>query len=205
MNQLQDYLLGSIWYREPIVNPYQVISDFFFDADVKTYRKIVKAMMFAASKEEIYAKSSPSELLHNVEMLESLINAAYLINSQDRHSPVQISDQDLFNPDLFRDVNNALSDWANFPRALSLKEYKNPYLAIRRFFEVMELSSWKSALKEILDFALSEYSIYDDDNDIDCLSVYIYLTKLIESAHLIEVREINRIRGSVKITVKTES
>ena len=138
-------------------------------------------------------------------MLESLINAAYLIDNQGRHSPLQIGDQDLFNPNLFRGAHKYITDWAYFPRALSLKEYKDPYLAFSRFFEIMELSSWKFALQEILDFALSEYSIYDDDNDIDCLSVYIYLTKLIESAHLIEVREINRIRGSVKITVKTES
>jgi len=205
MSPLHDYFLGSIWHREIIASPDQVITDFCRDRDVNCYRKGIKALLLAATTEDIYSKGSPSDLLYEMKMVESLINAAYLINQQDRYSELEIGDEDLFNPALFRYGHGRASDWHCFPRNLSLKEYKNPYLAMRRFFRVMDLPAWKSILNDIVDFALGEDSINDAEIDIDLVSVYIYLTKLIESAYLIEARKVAVPGGSVKVMVKTKA
>jgi hypothetical protein len=198
MKREQDYLETSIWYRERITNPYEVIAEFFFDADIATHRKMVRDILLAANSDKVYDKDSPSDLLLQFKFVESVINAAYLINEEGKESPIKIEKKDVFNPNLYCSWHKDLTEWDFFPRQLSLKEYINPYLVFARFFKHKALLEWKQELQEILDYALARSSISESTMNIDTLAAYFFLSKLIEAAHLIDVRETSHIGGYIK-------
>jgi hypothetical protein len=203
MKQEHDYIESSIWYKEEITDPYQIIAEFFSAADLNSNRKIIKDVLFAANSEKIYKKDTPGDLLFHFKLFESLINAAYLINQEKKKSPLEISNYELFNPNLFRGWDKDSSDWDFLPRTLSLKEYRNPYVVFKRFFRFMDLSAWKKELCDILEYALGKDSLFEAGVNIDYLSIYLYMTKLIEAAHLIDAREIYHIGGMIKNRIKT--
>ena len=202
MKQEQNYIETSIWYKDEITDPDQIIAEFFSAAGLDANRKIIRNLLFAANSTKVYNKDLPGDLLYHMGLFESLINAAYLINQQKRKSPLEISNYDVFNPNLFRGWGRDTTDWEFIPHSLSLKEYTNPYVVFKRFFKFEELSKWKSDLRDILNYALTKESLFEAAVYIDCLSIYLHLTKLIEAAHLIDVREIYHIGGMMKHRIK---
>lgn len=205
MKQEADYLESSVWYRELISDPYQVIAGFFQAADVVSHKKEIKNAILAACSDHICNKKNPSDVIWYFELLESVVNAAYIINKEKKKSPLSISNNDLFNPNLFCSWHRDLTKWDFFPRALSLKEYVDPYLVFKRFFKFLSLPDWKRELKDILDHALGTTSLEETGIDFNCLPIYLNLTKLIEAVHLIDVREINYIGDMIKNRYKKES
>lgn len=198
MKHEHDYLKTSIWYRAEIIDPYEVVAEFFNDSDIATHREMTRDILLAACSDKIYNKDSPGDLLLQFEFIESVINAAYLINEEGKESPIKIEKKDVLNPNLYCSWHKDLTEWDFFPRVLSLEEYINPYLVFRHFFERKALPEWKRELKEILDYALARDSLFEAGMAIDPLSTYLYLSKLMEAAHLIDVREINHIGGHIK-------
>lgn len=197
-----DYLETSLWYREKIIDPYQIIAEFFSAADIASYRDTIKGVLQAACSDRIWRKNSPGDLLYKFKMFESVINAAYLVNKEKKTSPLSIDYKDIFNPNLYIGWRSNNKEWDYFPRLLSFKEYSNPYLAFKRFFKYLKISQWKQDLSCLLDYALIETSLFEAGIEIDTLSIYFHLTKLVEAAHLIDVREINHIGGRIKNRVK---
>lgn len=198
MKQNKEYLETSIWYKEKMTDPYQVIAEFFSAANVSDYRKDIKKIVQSAYSCHIWKKSAPGDLLYIFGMLESIINAAYLINSKGKKSPLNIDRKDIFNPNLYCGWHSDYTEWDYFPRVLSFKEFVNPYLTFKRFFKYRKLSAWKKELHNLLEHALSSASIFESIEFSDCLSIYRYLVKLVEAVHLIDVREINHIGGNIK-------
>jgi hypothetical protein len=198
MKKHEDYLATSLWYREEITDPYQVIAESYDFADVAFYRKLIKNVLLAAGSEKVCRKDDPGNLLYELKMLESVINAAYLINKEKKVSPFTIGEGDVFNKNLFCGRNGRDNEWDYFPRSLSMKEFIDPYLVFKRFFKYKDLDSWKEDLEIILNFALTKGSITGSGEEIDLLPIYIHLTKLVEAAHLIDVRETTHIDGRIK-------
>lgn len=199
MKQEREYLDTSIWYREKITDPYQIFAEFFSSADVVSHKRTVNDALRAAGSGCIYDKRNPGDLLFSLGLLESVINAAYLLNKEKRKSPLSIEVNSVFDPNLFRGwLGGDLADWDYFPRMLSLKEYKNPYIVFKRFFKFQNLADWKTDLRTIAEYALVKTSLSEACIDMDSLSIYLFLTKLIEAAHLIDVREITHIGGTIK-------
>jgi hypothetical protein len=58
-------------------------------------------------------------------------------------------------------------------------------------------------LDDLKRFALSKESFSDASIEFDALSIYMHLTKLIEAAHLIDVREVTHIDGRIKNKFKS--
>ena len=86
-------------------------------------------------------------------------------------------------------------DWTDFPRFLSRKEYCNPYAVFRKFFKYQSLDGWLTIWRDIIDGALCPEEARFSINE---LTVYTYLVKLVEAAHLIDVRETVHVRGRLK-------
>lgn len=196
------YLKTSLWYKEKITDPYQVIAEFFSSADIAYYRKSIKDILMAASSANVCSKSNPGNVLYRFERLESVINAAYLLNREKKQSPLDIGKEDVFNPNLYCGWQADLSEWDFFPRILTLKEYINPYLVFKRFFKYHQLAEWKKELQDLLQYALITDNLFEVGLFVDTLSSYFHLTKLVEAAHLIDVREINHIGGHIKNRAK---
>jgi len=202
MKSANDYLRTSLWYKEKITDPYQVIAEFFCSTHLTAYRKCIKDALKAAAGKFIWRKYNPGDLLYDFKMIESVINAAYLINKENKTSPLTISKESSFNPNLFCGWHADSTQWDYFPRALSFKEFSNPYLTFKRFFKYLSLPKWKLELQDLLDYALVETSLSEAGIEKDMLSLYFHLSKLIEAAHLIDVREISHIDGIPKNRIK---
>jgi len=144
MKQEYNYIETSIWYKDEIADPDQIIAEFFSAAGLDANRKIIRNLLFAANSTKMYNKDTPGDLLFHMQLFESLINAAYLINQQKRKSPLEIPNYDLFNPNLFRGWGRDTTDWEFIPHSLTLKEYVNPYVVFKRFFNFKELRSGRA-------------------------------------------------------------
>jgi hypothetical protein len=66
----------------------------------------------------------------------------------------------------------------------------------------LSLKKWKQELQDLLEYALVETSLAEAGIVKDMLSIYFHLTKLIEAAHLIDVRETTHIGGHLKNRAK---
>lgn len=66
----------------------------------------------------------------------------------------------------------------------------------------MSLPKWKQELQDLLEYALVETSLSEAGIEKDMLSLYLHLTKLVEAAHLIDVRETTHIGGHLKNRAK---
>ncbi len=86
MEKQEEYLQSSLWYREPIIDPYQVIARFFDHMTISDCRKKVKRLVLAAGSAKAYRKDSPGNIIYFFKMIESVINAAYLINQEKKKS-----------------------------------------------------------------------------------------------------------------------
>ena len=202
MKSAKNYLQTSLWYKEKITDPYQVIAEFFCSAGLTAYRKCIKAALGAVSGKHIWRKYNPGDLLYEFKMIESVINAAYLINKENKTSPLIIKKESSFNPTFFCGWHVDSTQWDYFPRVLSFKEYVNPYLTFKRFFKYLSLPKWKQELQDLLEYALVETSLAEAGIEKDMLSLYLHLTKLVEAAHLIDVRETTHIGGHLKNRAK---
>lgn len=198
-----EYLDTSIWYKEVITDPYQVVASFFDYANVSVYRNDIMGILNAACSHYVWNKTSPFDLLHRIEKFEAVVNAAFVINQEKKKSPLTINPHEIFNPNLYYGWHANYSEWDYFPRMLSFNEYVNPYLAIRMFFKRKKIKEWKKIMQDLLQYALSKESIFDSGESIDSLCLYRYFVTLIEAVHLIDVREINHIDGRIKNRTKT--
>lgn len=197
-----DYLETSLWYREKIMDPNQVIAQFFTSGDIASYRKTIRKIVQAACSNRIYSKNNPGDLLYKFKMLESVINSAYLINQEKKKSPLLITQSDAFSAELFAGSHAKTTAWDYFPRLLSWKEFSDPYLAFRRFFKFAAISRWKDDLNCLLDYSLGKTNLFEAGIDIDIFNIYLHLIKLVEAAHLVDVREIKHVDGRIKSRVK---
>jgi hypothetical protein len=179
----QDYLKTSVWYKEPIDDPYQLIAEFFDSADIAYYRKHIKSIIQTAGSYNCWKKKDPGYLMDEFRLLESIINAAYLLNHQKKKDPLCIDPEDVFDPNLF-------VGWGG--------EFANPYLVFKRFFRFQELAKWKQDLQCLLDYSLRSLNILEEEENINLFGLHSHLTKLVEAAHLIDVREVNHIGGRIK-------
>lgn len=167
----------SIWYREKIDDPIQVIHNFFDAYSLMNFKTYFYEVLNATSADHFYQKGSPSDVLYNLERLESMINVAYLINEEN----LEVADIDP-NP---RDVRSCAANYEMIPSMLSKEEMLNPQEVLKSFFSYKSLKEWKETLIEINDFALSKHPAHEWGVWIDVLPVFIYSVKLAEVLYLI--------------------
>lgn len=198
MGKHKHYLKTSIWYKEKIHDPYQVIADTFSVADIDFYRNTITEIVNTAYSADVWSKTDPGNLLFYFKMIESVINSAYLINIDKKKNPLQIDISNLLNKNLYCGYHTSLTEWDYLPRSISKEEYINPYLVLKQFFEFSDLIEWKRILNNLFEYSLTRTSLYKPDMNVSVLSVHAYLTKLHEATHLIDVRENNHVGGIIK-------
>ena len=168
----------SIWYRERIDDPIQVIRNFFDAYSLMNFKAYFYEVLNATSTDHFYQKGSPSDVLYNLERLESIINVAYLINEEN----LEVIEIDT------KPRGGSCSFAANYemiPSMLSKEEMLNPQEVLKSFFSYKSLKEWKETLIEINDFALSKHPAYEWGVWIDSLSIFIHSGKLAEALYLI--------------------
>jgi hypothetical protein len=173
------YRKKSIWYKERITDPRQIISDFFIYSELEFYRKTIRQVVRVASSKRIWTTSEPGELVDEFKWLESVINAAYILNKKGKREFPKVA------PVAGTEIRQNFT-----PRFLTGKEYGNPYRVFKRFFRYRSIAVWKQELQGLLDHCIRSTSIMEEeDKEVDIIGLYVYLTKLVEAAYLIELRD----------------
>jgi hypothetical protein len=171
-----------------ITEPYELIAEAFRFADIGDYREMIQGVMMGACSETIYRRKTPGDLLYEFKIMLSIVDAAELINKKKKKNLVIKEKGDLFDKRFYRRRHDQDNEWTYFPRFLSKREYVNPYLVFKKFFTYKTSKKWKEDLDFVLNYSLSRYSMIEDNAEMDVLTMFIYLSKLVEAAHLVDVR-----------------
>jgi|GEM_PF-797371 len=174
-------------------HPHECISDFFAAFSLPEARTYLRHLLHAAYEKQYYKKESPGNLLYFVEELGRLLAAAFiLVNEYDQHAKSILPKGEA--PDITRIAlycrGHSSNPWHHFPRHLSLKEYRNPYRALQKLGRYQQLPAWNGMLHTLLMGALGRGSLYEIGGIADVLRVSSLLYKLLDAAHLIDVREL---------------
>lgn len=197
MKAKKDVFATTGWLSRKETDPHQVIAEFFSVFSLTGIRQTIKGLLLSAYRKKIYNKRAPCDVLFDMKVLESLIRAAHLLTEKKRKTPIKVNDSDLLDKKFYCGRHAFSTEWDFLPRTLSVNEYKNPYLAFKRFFKYQDLPQWKKDLEDILHTSLSRSKEVSEMN-VELLPVYFHLTKLVEAAHLIDIREITHIHGHLK-------
>jgi len=127
-----------------------------------------------------------------MKLLEELIKAAFEITEScsKRENAIIANDSEEGAPasgdyvSHYRDCN----PWNSFPRSLTIKQYRNPYKAIKKFARYASLPQWKTYIKDCTEYALLDTNIDDVLLSYDILAFRLHLLQLIEACHLLDVR-----------------
>lgn len=189
MNQRTKLMIHSLWYKERIGDPLQVIAETFGNTDIVTLKKFVTDLFKAACHKRPCHHYSIADIFYYLKLLEAIINASFLINLQKRNSPININEFELFNPKFFSGQKIYVNNWDYFPKNLTQQEFINPYAALSKAFEFCSIKEWKTRLDVIVTYAFDKGSLSEDSITIEVIGTYLQLTALLEAAHLIDVRE----------------
>ena len=137
-------------YREKINAPIQVIRNFFDAYSLMIFKTYFFEVLKATSADHFYQKGSPSDVLFNLEKLESIINVAYLINREN----FELVDIEPFT----RDIWSFAGNYEMLASMLSKEEMLKPQEVLKSFFSYKSLKEWKETLIEINIFALSKHA-----------------------------------------------
>jgi len=187
-------------YQAQIENPYAVAHDFFDCFELPIAVQFLKSWLYSADK-TIWNKSYPAELLFFYAKLEALIEAAHLINQIAKPDTNAIllftaAEQEapnLMQANFFVGWPKYYSPWDYFPRSLNKKEFINPYLAIQKCFQFMDMPTWRETLYLLLYDAFVDYTVYEYVTNQKLLDLYRCLHKLLDATHLLDVRVVRKL------------
>lgn len=172
---------------------YGVITEFFDAWSLPTAKKYLKKILEDAMSTKP-TKINPSTVLYFFKTLGGLTGAALIIakNKAYREEAIVKLNEDGF-PDLLnhRDYvgrHEPAHQWLYFPRALSVKEFADPYRVFKKLARYADEEEWRSLFEELQDFCFYKTSFAECGEEYNILRVSGLLHKLVEAAHLIQVR-----------------
>ncbi len=171
---------------------YECIRSFFDHFVIDDAVSWLESIIKAAAGKKIWKKEAPAQMLLYMKLLEALITAAFEITEScsKREIAIIANDSEEAAPapgdyvSHYRDCN----PWSCFPRSLTIKQYRNPYKAIKKFTRYATLPQWKTYMEDCTEYALLDARIDDAMQSSDVLAIRLHLLQLIEACHLLDVR-----------------
>ncbi len=174
---------------------FKALDDFFDAYSLAHARYMLGELIRSADAERIWKGKCPANAVWFTQKLQELISAVFAIIQEDQYPDEIILDKnntdDLWMLKNYADYcgwHRASTPWDFFPRHLSQKEFLNPFRALKKFTRYRSLPAWSDALKELALHALSPDSIQEFEDGTSLLGTWLHLHKLLEAAHLLEVR-----------------
>ncbi len=182
---------------EEISKPHGVIAGYFSGVSLPGRLESIQQLITSAANDQEwnYQRYRPPFIM--VSQLERLLEALYLLQRDDcilETNGSKIEESELQNPtvsaELYCRPSIHLPTWNYIPKHLQNDEFINPYVAVTRFFDCRDLPGWRHLLSELVEFAtLGGSNIYEVGPDFNVLETFSLLYKIVEAAHLIDVRE----------------
>jgi len=193
MKNQNDILETKCWLYKIVTDPYQIFAESFTHAGVAHFRHVIKKLLYYAEADKLYQEKPPCDVLLYMKIIRSQIRSAYIL--KEKKSPIVVPEEGTVQKKYYCSHYQPLDEWSEFPRFLSRKEFCKPYLVFKQFFKYRPLKKWVEDIEEITDCALSRFR---GELHPDMLNIYTHLAKLVESAHLINVREVTHVGGHLK-------
>lgn len=180
------------WRKKRFHDPYKVITEVFDYANLGFYRKFIGDVLLYSSLKKQYKKLHTGNMLFLLEGISCLLQACSVIGKEQKQSVLDFREKDLLNRKFYSFHTTDTECWADFPRSLSVAETNNPYAVFKNVFQCKSPEEWMDAFKDLVEDACGSYADVSDENTLD---MYMQLTKVLEAAHLIYIREIVYIRN----------
>ncbi len=171
----------------------------FFDCFVfDSVSHKIDTIIHAAIGNKIWNRQMPGDLVYYMIKLESLIEAVFVIHDHlsvreevitgaKENEPPDVSKTEMYFKGSF-----SSSEWNNFPRNLSARQYHDPYKALEKFCSYMPQAEWKETLESLSIYALCNDSVLEVLPPGNILTLRRRLLQLMEASHLINVRIHNK-------------
>jgi hypothetical protein len=164
------------WGLEKTTDPYIVFEMCFNEVDdINFYRRLIRDVFLFMDQDRAYNKTEPYKIYCGFQAIHSVIDASYFLYRQKEFDDCSGYDN------CYSKNEKKCGDEPFAKYFISLKEYKNPSLAFKEFFEFQRYKDWKESLNILLLFGLSKCILNVERN---WFSIYYYLIKLMEAAHL---------------------
>lgn len=179
---------------------YAAIAGFFDSWSLSSSRHFLYKTLRSASDKKA-CKLNASNVLFFFKSLGSLVNAALKIHHggyQKEEAILETGLDELPGPGNYAQYfgwQNQPHQWNYFPRALSKKEYFNPYRVFNKMADYANDAEWKFILEELQDFTFFNSSFSESTQIYNILEVHHLLDKMLEAAHLVDVRSIWEVNG----------
>src|SRR5665213_3297845 len=195
-NASTDIFETKCWDYQVINDPYQVFATCFSFATISAFRKAIKEVLLFATTSKVYNKKAPAALLAKFKVIMSVMLAANQINQAKKSSPLQLTLTEFADKRLYARPHATCPEWEYLPKMLTTKEYRNPYRVFKKFFKYQPVEQWREDIALVLDYALAGYN---ESCALNLLQLYFHLTRLMEAAHIIDVREVTHLGGHLKL------
>jgi hypothetical protein len=186
-----------------ITSAYKDISEFFAAFDLPAARDHIQTSLVAANSKKVWKEESPAALISFFDDFKMLFNAAAIISASGckRQTCIIATEEGRLIPDftnlsLYCKPYDETEYWLYIPRYLSVKEYFNPYKALKKAVPYIQRSEHGAVFDEIIQYALSHDSIIEAALEWNALQLNIMLQKLAEAAYLLHVRTKTKSAGS---------
>lgn len=146
----------------------------------------------AAESDKIWKQAAPTDLIYFFESLESLLPAVFTITKGGYRSEqvVNVASDvpDLTHYHLYCGTYDRHEPWEYFPRSLTVKEYNDPYRALKKFTDWSGKKEWKQIFRYILSYSLGANSLSELGVHLEMVKIAELLQKMLDACHLIHVR-----------------
>ncbi|HEX5149874.1 MAG TPA: hypothetical protein VFW07_00415 [Parafilimonas sp.] len=179
-----------------ITGAYTALRHFFEVFDLPSARNYIQTSLLAANSSKLWKGACPADLVYFYEAYKKLLHAAVIITGSDciRQTGIITPAEDRPVPDftnlnLYCKLYDETEYWLYIPRHLTVKEFFNPYKALKKAVRSLtKEDAYDNLFDTIVQYALSYNSFTDASLEWDTLQLNIMLQKLMEAAYLLHVR-----------------
>ncbi|HEV7329722.1 MAG TPA: hypothetical protein VGN63_01680 [Flavisolibacter sp.] len=179
---------------------YTAIANFFSCYGLAAARHDLRKLAKAAAGTRS-TRISPANVIWYFENVETLQKAACTIHQSgfQRQAAILTLPGDGI-PDLRQFAHycgwqRGYTPWHFLPRFLGPKEFANPYWVFRKLATYATEEKWSRIFRELRDYAFFDTGFAEYDGGENILEIFLLLNKLLEAAHLVEVRVITEVDG----------
>lgn len=167
----------KFWNGNEISNPFDAVNAFIAYGHIDYYKQVLSDVVLSTQKEEIYNKGHLDDVFIFYTLMRSFLKSS-------RRLP--------YDSDKWK-YREAVTDCGSVlhQSSLSTAEYNDPFMVFRNAFNTLSLADFECFLCEIISLALSPYLA---GYEIDLITPYIHLIKMLDAAQVLKERGVEKIK-----------
>lgn len=172
------------WCLEKATDPYRVFVLCFTNAgDLDALRKLLLHIFLFIHPFEHQNEKRVYDVFIAFMAIYSVVEAAHYLCNEDEEQKTgkSTTPKNPYKNDLPAEEQSFTSHF------ITPEEYLNPLKVLRAFFKYQPREDWRTNIHEILYYCITKASI---QVEMDLFSLWFYLTKLLEAAHIIAKNKI---------------